>query len=130
MPLAENQYSDDWIQTWISAKESTWEEEGIGPWSIWLNGEFVGWAGLEPEDNYLGIAIVIHQEYWGHGKSIIRLMLNKWGPKIQGRKVIVDFPESRRSELWASRFGLAKIGQFDLSGFTFHRYELPRKLID
>ena len=130
MPLAEPTYSDEWIRNWIDSKASTWLEPDLGPWSIWVDQEFVGWVGLEPDREFLSLGLVVHKKFWGSGHSIVRLMFERWFEKLDGRRVVVEFPESRHSELWASQLDLKPMGHIEISGITFFRYELfPNRFV-
>lgn len=124
MPLAETAYSDDWIQNWIRSKENTWLEKDRGPWSVWGNQNFAGWVGLEPDDEFLSLGLVLHKKFWGSGEAILRLVFSRWHENLNGRRVSVEFPASRKSELWATQLSLKSIGQVEISGVTFSRYEL------
>ncbi|MBU6347580.1 MAG: GNAT family N-acetyltransferase [Actinomycetales bacterium] len=128
MPLAQAEYSNEWIQEWIARKESTWPDKEYGPWSVWHNSTFVGWAGLEPEGEDLSVGIVLHKEYWGSGKVILKQVFTKMGRKIKGKRVTVEFPKSRHSAVWASRLGLVEIEEIEVSGIVFVRYELSLPL--
>lgn len=130
MPLAQSTYTDEWIRNWISSKESTWSDERLGPWSIWRGNEFAGWAGLEPESNDLSVGLVLHKRFWGNGQIVLNLVFAQWQKDINERRVTVEFPKSRQSELWASKLGLVPIDEIEIDGVAFVRYELRSKLID
>ena len=49
MPLSQEVFTLDECREWIQGKESMWEEHGIGPWAILIDGRFAGWGGLQPE---------------------------------------------------------------------------------
>ena len=124
MPLAQSEYSDEWIREWIARKESTWPGKEFGPWSVWHDSTFVGWVGLEPEGEDLSVGIVLHKKYWGSGKVVLKQVFTKMAGKIEGKRVTVEFPKSRHSENWAIRLGLCEIEEVELSGHVFVRYEL------
>lgn len=128
MPLAETSYTDEWIQGWIRAKENTWPESELGPWSVWADQNFVGWVGLEPDGDFLSLGLVLNKQFWGSGQAILRLVFDQWHDKLNGRRIAVEFPASRRSALWATQLSLEPIGQVEISGVTFSRYELNPKL--
>ncbi len=125
MPLSEADYTDEWIENWVSRKEATWGDLRLGPWSVWRGSDFVGWAGLEPIDKDLSLGLVLHKKHWGTGKEIVKLVLNEWSGKTQGRRLTVEFPASRKSHLWAASLGLVPIDTVEFSGVAFTRYELP-----
>lgn len=129
MPLAQKTYTNEWIRNWISSKESTWSDERLGPWSVWRDNEFAGWAGLEPEANDLSVGLVLHKKFWGNGQLILKLVFEKWQNYINERRVTVEFPRSRQSKIWASKLGLMPIEEIEIDGVAFVRYELPLNLI-
>ena len=124
MPLAEFTYTDEWIHEWILRKASTWENRELGPWSLWHESNFVGWAGLEPEEEDLSLGMVLHKTYWGSGERILKLILAKWDNHLPGKRVIVEFPKSRKSSLWAKKLGLLEIDEIEILSHSFVRYEL------
>lgn len=124
MPLAQPEYTDEWIQEWISTKESIWPNKELGPWSVWYENSFVGWSGLEPEAEDLSVGIVLHKKYWGSGEAVLKLVFAKWENHLKGKRVTVEFPKSRDSSLWASKLGLRKIEEIEISNVIFVRYEL------
>lgn len=127
MPLAETTYSDDWISSWISAKKATWPQGNLGPWSLWSGDEFAGWCGLEPDGEHLSVGIVLHKKFWGRGEEVLELMLKAWGDTLTGRKLVAEFPQSRKSERWALGLGLKPLDTISIGGNQFLRYELPRR---
>lgn len=127
MPLAETAYSDDWISSWINAKKAIWPQANFGPWSLWSANEFAGWCGLEPDGEHLSVGIVLHKKFWGRGEEVLELMLEAWGDKLKGRKLVVEFPQSRKSERWALNLGLNPMDTISIGETLFLRYELPRR---
>lgn len=124
MPLARSEYSDEWIVNWINNKAHTWENPELGPWSVWLGDQFLGWAGVEPEPEGLSLGMVLHRRYWGLGREVFATML----PRIQAyfgeSRLVIELPGSRSSEVFAARLGLLDAGEQILEGRAFKRYFL------
>ncbi len=125
MPLAEADYSDEWIQNWIAQKSAIWPQESVGPWSVWVNGAFAGWSGFEPDEQDLSFGVVLHKEFWGYGRAIFSRAIELWADALDSRRIFFEFPLSRSSEVWAERYGLVLVGEIEFSGHKFMRYALP-----
>ena len=70
----------------IAAKEQLWAEHGYGPWAFFVDGEFVGWGGLQPEDGEADLGMVLHPKHWGVGKAlydeVIRRAFGEMGRRL------------------------------------------------
>ena len=124
MPLAMSNYTDEWIRNWVISKSNTWDDESLGPWSIWVEGEFAGWAGLEPDGDDLSLGIVTHKRYWGLGREIVAEVVKKWPKTLTSNRIVVEFPLSRKSGKWASKLPISLIGGIEIEGQVFEKYEL------
>lgn len=61
MPLAKgNIFDEDQCNAWVNEKERQWEEYGYGPWAFIVDGQFVGWGGLQYEHGDADLALVLH----------------------------------------------------------------------
>jgi hypothetical protein len=129
MPLAQPSYSDDWISEWVLNKSATWGNPSFGPWSVWRENEFLGWAGFEPDSEGLSVGIVLHPKHWGFGEEVLRLISIRATNLFPDKMLILELPDSRRPEYFGRRFGLKKLGVATINGISFHRYQLdPSRL--
>ena len=48
MPLASEHFTEHDYQEFIKAKEQIWQEKGFGPEAYFVDGQFIGWAGIQP----------------------------------------------------------------------------------
>lgn len=98
MPLS-SEVDEKWCEEWIKAKRTQWDESGeLGPWSIWINEEFVGWGGLQPDDEYeSGLALVISKRFSGQGQQVLVKILEKAIELDMVRQMLVEFPLPQRS---------------------------------
>ena len=71
MPLSLEMSDNIAYDNFISAKEAIWTAHGFGPHAYLVDGEFIGWAGIQPDGNDFEIAVVLLPTYWGHGKKSI-----------------------------------------------------------
>lgn len=123
MPLSAKSYSRTWVSNWIVSKSRTWPEKSSGPWSVWIEGEFAGWAGVEPSSGELSFGIVLLKSFWGSGARVIEFTLSRIRKEFpEHGSVLIELPISRRSDLYANRLGLQKIGIMELSGQQFVSY--------
>lgn len=125
LPLASESYSDQWILDWISRKRMIWGNPELGPWSVWLNGEFAGWAGVEPDGEILSLGAVLHKHSWGNGRAILQAVCRKVSQLFpEAIELEVELPVARGSARFASRLGLVRVGEKDIQGFSFDAYRL------
>jgi hypothetical protein len=75
LPLASGRFEESDCEDFVAAKEEMWKRAGYGPWAFVVDGRFVGWGGLQPEDGIIG--------GWGGcciGKSFVEA-LEKWASR-------------------------------------------------
>ena len=49
LPLATGLIDEAACRDWMRAKAQQWPHpERLGPWSVYIGGEFAGWGGLQP----------------------------------------------------------------------------------
>jgi RimJ/RimL family protein N-acetyltransferase len=63
MPLASSYFSEEDYTKFIQAKETMWEKYGFGPWAFELEGNLMGWGGLQFFNGEVEIAIVLYPKY-------------------------------------------------------------------
>ena len=59
LPLARGHFGPPEYQRFVAAKNRIWDENGYGPWAFVLDGEFVGWGGLQPEGGDVDVGMVL-----------------------------------------------------------------------
>lgn len=82
MPLPESTVDENWIQNWIAGKEKSSKQIPFEIYSIWDDGNFAGWGGIQADGDNFEIAIVLKPEYWGYGQEIYGKFINDfefWG---------------------------------------------------
>jgi hypothetical protein len=65
MPLF-SPFTPEEARDWIGGKDGQWVENGYGPWTFYIDGEFVGWGGFQREDDGANYGLVLFPEFWGH----------------------------------------------------------------
>lgn len=124
MPLAEK-VDAAWVETWKRGKSSLWQTPQHGPWAVYLDERFAGWAGLQPDEaESAELAVVLHVWAWGRGSEIKKVVLNRWFELMPNHKVFVYLPKTRKAEQIAVRLGLRFDKEISFGQTTFERYEL------
>jgi len=124
MPLATGKFNEDEYHQFIKAKQAIWNERGYGPWAFVVNGQFVGWGGLQPENDDVEIALVLHPKYWGLGKATYDKIIDYAFGQLGLNSLIVLFPPSRSRIKGLFRLGFEKDGEVEIQGQKFFRYRL------
>lgn len=124
MPLATAQFGEEECDKFIEEKENIWKEHGYGPWAFIINGNFIGWGGLQPEHNDIEIALVLHPNYWGIGKIIYDKIIHYAFEDLNLKAVIVLLPPSRKHVKGLFKLGFEKDGNIEIDGKLFLRYRL------
>jgi [ribosomal protein S5]-alanine N-acetyltransferase len=111
MPLTSDTFDEEDCRQWIAGKEKMWAEHGYGPWAFVVDGRFVGWGGLQPEEGDVDLGLVLHPDFWGYGKMIYE-------------SVTILFPPTRTRIKGILRLGFEPDGEVEIGGEKFIRYRL------
>lgn len=126
MPLAKAYFDEAAYREFILAKQKLWTDYGYGPWAFLLDGKFIGWGGLQPEQGDVDIALVLHPHYWGVGKTIYQLIIEQAFVTFGFDSVTVLFPPTRKRIKGLMRLGFKLDGELIIEGERFIRYRLYR----
>ncbi len=129
MPLAQGHFGISECERFIAAKERIWEQNGYGPWAFVLEGEFVGWGGLQPEGDDVDVGLVLHRAHWGAGKFLYQMILDYAFGELGLRSVITLLPPSRTRVAGLRRLGFREDGRVMIDDELFNRYRLTRPLL-
>jgi len=124
MPLSSSDFDDAACKDWIAGKERIWEEHGYGPWAFVIDGKFVGWGGLQPEEGDADLGLVLHPDYWGYGKVIYEEIIRRAFGEMGLESVTILFPPSRTRIKAIFRLGFEPDGELEVGGEKFIRYRL------
>ena len=124
MPLAKGDFGPAECEEFVAAKERLWEEHGYGPWAFVLDGEFVGWGGLQPEGGEVDLGLVLHPKQWGLGKTLYREIISLAFGKLGFKSVTVLLPPSRTRVSGILLLGFTPDGEVEVAGERFIRYRL------
>ena len=126
MPLTSDNFDEADYEAFVAGKQKLWDEYGYGPWAFVVDGHFAGWGGLQPEGEDVDLAIVLHPDSWGMGKSIYDLVIAYAFEKKGFESVIILLPPSRTRVKGILRLGFEPDGEMEIAGERFFRYRLYR----
>ena len=124
MPLMSATFSEADCSTFIADKEKLWSEYGYGPWAFIVDGRFVGWGGLQPENGDADIALVLHPKSWGVGKAIYDEIIKQAFGVMGFESVTCLLPPTRIHIKGLFRLGFEQDGEVEYLGERFIRYRL------
>lgn len=126
MPLLVGDFSEVDCKRFVVAKEQLWNECGYGPWAFVVDGVFAGWGGLQPEQGDVDLALVLHPDFWGIGKKLYQIIINKAFGNMGLNRVTVLLPPTRTRVAGLLRLGFIEDGSVALDGERFIRYRLDK----
>ncbi len=127
MPLSDTEMTLDEARAWAAAKDAQWSEFGYGPWAFVVDGEFVGWGGLQNEGGDADLGLVLHPDHWGLGMALYDEIIRRAFGEMNLASVTVLLPLSRTRVKGVLRLGFVPDGEVELAGERFRRYRLWNK---
>lgn len=124
MPLFEGVFTEEDVDEFVAAKEGLWQEHGYGPWAFFVEGKFAGWGGLQPEGGDADLGLVLHPDYWGLGKTLYEMIVEKAFGDMGFETITILFPPSRTRVKGILRLGFKPDGELEIHGERFIRYRL------
>lgn len=123
MPLS-TIVDEEWCAGWIEIKQRLWDPSGErGPWSVWVGDQFAGWAGIQPDEEFeSGLALVLHKRYWGSGREVLKLVLEKAITQRTANLTVIEFPHSRNAGLVLKKLGFEEVDEVEIHEVRFRRY--------
>ena len=126
LPLAQGEFGVSECEHFVAVKERMWEESGFGPWAFVLDGEFIGWGGLQSEGGDVDVGLVLKREYWGAGPVLFRKILAYAFEELGIDSVTALLPRSRTRVAALHRLGFREEGETVIRDQRFVRYRLIR----
>ena len=102
-------------------------EEFIAPWAFVVDGQFVGWGGLQRENGEADLGLVLHPDHWGLGKTLYSEIIRRAFGEMGFEAVTVLLPPTRKNIKGLLRLGFRKNGQLEVADKTFLRYRLEKR---
>lgn len=127
MPLLTSKWTREDAKQFVTAKEETWQRNGLGHWGILSEGAYVGWGGFQKEGEDWDFGLVLKPEDFGLGMPITRKAIAY--AKADSRIDFVTFllPPSRKNLGALVRGGAEFIGNIDYNGEVFKKYRLETR---
>lgn len=123
LPLHRGYMTAEECQQWARGKSTLWADPERGPWSVYVDGRFAGWGGLQPEEGgEAGLALVLHKRHWGRGLTLARTMVMRFRSAGGYEPVVVCLPLTRRCVGTLERMGLIHLGQVTEQGVVFNKF--------
>lgn len=126
LPLAQGEFGASECGRFVADKERMWAESGFGPWALLLDGEFIGWGGVQPEGDDVDVGLVLSRKHWGAGPSLFRRMLRHAFEELGVESVTALLPRSRTRVAALHRLGFREDGEAVIQDQVFVRYRLRR----
>lgn len=126
MPLTGDNFDEADCADFIASKEQLWAEHGYGPWAILVDGSFAGRGGLQWENGDADLGLVLLPAYWGLGRTLYGMILERAFGEMGFDSVTVLLPPSRTRIKGLSRLGFKPDGETLIEGERFLRYRLMR----
>jgi len=104
-----------------------WTDFGYGPWAFYVDDAFVGWGGLQSEDGDADLAMVLHPDYWGLGKSIYIKIIGQAFGEMGLDSITILLPQTRTKVKGLLSLGFHKEGEVQIQSVPFVRYRLLKK---
>ena len=124
MPLLSDTFDEVNCDAFIATKEKLWSEHEYGPWAFIVDGNFVGWGGLQPENGDADIGLVLHPNSWGTGKAIYDEIIKQAFGAMGFESVTALIPPTRVHIKGLQRLGFMRDGEVEYLGERFIRYRL------
>lgn len=124
MPLLKGHFSESDCEKFINSKEKLWADNGYGPWAFFIDDQFAGWGGLQPEEGEVDLAMVLHPDHWGIGKILYKMIIDQAFNEMDVQSVVVLFPPSRTRVSGLLQLGFERDREIMVGDETFIRYRL------
>lgn len=128
MPLSSESFGEKEYDAFIAAKAKIWEEHGFGPSAYFVDGVFIGWAGIQPDEgDDFEIAIVLEPKSWGYGRQIYQDLIQQAFVELNLNSITILFPPSRTRIKGIFKAGFIEEGEVLIESERFIRYRLTNK---
>lgn len=128
LPLLKLPFNDSDYESFIESKEQIWESYKFGPYAFMYKNNFIGWGGLQPDINDIEIALILHPNYWGIGKTILIKLVHEAFHIRNLPSITILFPKSRSRVKGLLNYGFVKVGEVFIKDTTFVKYRLENYL--
>lgn len=110
------------IKEWMNGKLQSESIYGCRIRAVYIDRVLAGWCGIQPDDNGFEIAIVISQQFWGHGISIFKTLMS-WAKEFGHSEVMFHLLETRPEYVFLKRKA-TRVQESELFGRKFTTYRI------
>lgn len=121
MPLAKELINEKGYRAFIQAKEDLWQKHGYGPWAFVREGKFIGWGGLQYEAGDADLALVLHPDHWGMGKTLYEMFILQ-AQEMNFESITALLPPTRGQAKGLIKLGFLPDGELCIDNERFLRY--------
>ncbi|MFH4966411.1 GNAT family N-acetyltransferase [Gaetbulibacter sp. M235] len=129
LPLLIGEFSECDCDEFIYNKELLWKNHGFGPWAFLVNGKFAGWGGLQPENGEADLALVLHPNYWGLGKTLFKKIMNIAFEDMDLESITILLPPTRTRIKGVFSLGFKEDSELSVGNVRFFKYRLNRSTL-
>ena len=127
MPLLTNIiFNEKTCEKFIDIKESLWIKHGYGPWAFVIDCRFAGWGGLQSENGEADLAMVLHPDFWGIGKTLYKEIIRRAFYEMKLSSVTVLLPPTRTRISGLLHLGFKKDSELEIEKQHFIKYRLEK----
>ena len=126
MPLLTSEFSEGKCESFIKAKEEHWREFGFGLYAFEIGNRFVGWGGLQRENDDIDLALVLHPDHWGIGKILYKRFIQIAFVEMELMSITILLPKTRIRIQGLKRLGFEDDGEIELGQNKFMRFRLKK----
>ena len=126
LPLLKTAFDEKVCKQFVQNKETLWEKYGFGPSAFIIDGQFAGWGGLQPDRGEVDLVMILHPNFWGCGRILLKRILHLAFHEMNKDSVVVLFPPSRERIKALYRFGFKKEEEVLVEGEIFIQFRLTR----
>jgi len=130
MPLSAESFDEKHYANFIAAKEAIWEKFGFGPNAYFVNNEFIGWGGIQPDEEDFELALVLAPAYWGYGRQLYSDLIKQAFGELNLDSVTILFPPSRTRIKGILKAGFVEEGRINIDGECFIRFRLKNPKVN
>ncbi|HPH96072.1 MAG TPA: GNAT family N-acetyltransferase [Anaerolineaceae bacterium] len=115
------------VERYIQRHQTHWEERGCGHWAVTVEGQVMGWCGLEylPESDETEVAYLLSHACWGKGLATEAACASvRFGFQQAGLSKIIGLvhPENIASRRVLEKSGLHYIDRKEYFGIDLDRF--------
>ena len=91
-----------------------------------IDGRFAGWGGLQSENGEADLAMVLHPDFWGIGKTLYKEIIRRAFYEMKLSSVTVLLPPTRTRISGLLHLGFKKDSELEIEKQHFIKYRLEK----